>query len=429
MITIKKQTLDNGLRLVAVEMPHLHSAELAVYIKVGGRNDPPERAGLSHFLEHMLFRGTADFATNLELELAFEALGGNVNASTDEESTCYFSRTHPDRFTEGLALFASMLQRPTLPGVDIERQIITEESLDDLNEQGEEVNPHNLTSRILWPNHPLGQPTIGFPDTIAAIDDTDLALHLQRYYTPANAIIVAAGAISASAFFAAAEDAFAQWHGAPPPATLPCTEHFSGPKVSFVADSDSQVHLQIAFRGYCRDDQRLTACRLIRRILTGGGSSRLYLLLREQLGIVYSVDGTLAAYDETGALTIDFSTASENVPGAVAAVLTEIRRLAVEPLSPAELQRIKQGYYYDLDFSRDSTYEMQVRYGWGALMAFVRSVDDDYRDAQAITAADIMATVQEIFAHDRLVVVAVGPTTQSQRDAVTSTVENYRLSP
>jgi len=425
MLTVKKHLLTNGLRLVAIEMPHLHSAELAVYLRVGGRNDPPDRAGLSHFLEHMLFRGTKDYATSLELELAFEAIGGNVNAATDEESTCYFSRVHPDRFTEGLAMFASMLLRPTLPGVETERQIITEESLDDLNEQGEEINPHNLTSRIFWPDHPLGRPTIGFPESIAAIGDADLAGHLQRFYTPGNAVIAAAGAINAMEFFQAAELAFGDWQGAPPPETIHCHELFSGPRVSFVADSDSQVHLQLAFRGFPREDHRLTACRLIRRLLTGGGSSRLYLLLREQLGIVYSVDGALAAYDETGALTIDFSTAPDNVSTAVTAVLTEVRRLALEPLAADELQRLKQAYFYDLDYSRDSTYEMQVRFGWGELMHFVRSIDDDCHAAQQITAGDIVAVARELFSPQRLVVVAVGPTTKSQRSTVEEAVAHY----
>ena len=161
-----KKTLSNGLRMVAVEMPHLHSAEIAVYIKAGGRDDPPGKAGLSHFLEHMLFRGTRDFPTSLELETAFEAIGGSVNAATDEESTCYFSRVHPDYVAQGIRLFSSMLLRPTLPGMEIEKRIITEEALEDINERGEEINTHNLASRLLWPGHPLGTPTIGYLETI-----------------------------------------------------------------------------------------------------------------------------------------------------------------------------------------------------------------------------------------------------------------------
>ena len=117
MLNCSTKTLENGLRLVAVNMPHLHSAEIAVYLKAGGRNDPPGKSGISHFLEHMLFRGSSEFASNLELEIAFEAIGGSVNAATDEETTCYFSRIHPDQIPEGVRLFSSMLLRPTLEGI------------------------------------------------------------------------------------------------------------------------------------------------------------------------------------------------------------------------------------------------------------------------------------------------------------------------
>ncbi|HLO25976.1 MAG TPA: pitrilysin family protein, partial [Geobacteraceae bacterium] len=190
MLTYSKRTLANGLRIVAVEMPHLHSTEIAFYVKVGGRNDPEGKAGISHFLEHMLFRGTGEHPTTMELETAFEAIGGTVNAATDEESTCYFSRVHPDHLAEGIRLFSSMLLRPTLPGLEIEKRIITEEALEDINERGEEINTHNLASRLLWPDHPLGMPTIGYLDTIGNITVDDLRSHLSGFYTPRNTVVI-----------------------------------------------------------------------------------------------------------------------------------------------------------------------------------------------------------------------------------------------
>ena len=168
MIRPSLHTLVNGLRVVCVEMPHLHSAELAIYLKVGGRNDPPGREGLSHFLEHILFRGTAEFPSSLAIESAFEIIGGAPNAATDAESTYYYSRVHPDSFKRGMEIFASMLTKPLLAGLEIEKRIIAEEAREDLNEQGEEVNPDTIVSRMLWPRHPLGMPTIGTLASIAA---------------------------------------------------------------------------------------------------------------------------------------------------------------------------------------------------------------------------------------------------------------------
>src|ERR1039457_6652696 len=174
-------------------MPHLHSAELALYLKTGARNDPPGSEGLSHFLEHILFRGTEDFASSLEIENAFEAIGGDPNASTDADSTCYYSRIHPDHYHRGMEIFFSMIQRQLLEGIDIEKRIITEEAREDLNEQGEEINADTIASRLLWPRHPLGMPTIGTLESIAGITQADLETHLRTFYVPHNAVVVAAG--------------------------------------------------------------------------------------------------------------------------------------------------------------------------------------------------------------------------------------------
>ena len=343
MIACSKKVLDNGLRLVAVEMPHLHSVEIAVYLRVGGRNDSKEKAGLSHFLEHMLFRGNADYPASLDLEVAFDAIGGSVNAATDEESTCYFSRVHPRHVTKGIQLFASMLLSPTLDGLDIEKRIITEEALEDINDRGEETNPSNLSSRLLWPGHPLGMPTIGYLDTIGQLTEADLRHHLESFYVPANAVVVVAGDIQAEEVFAACEKAFASWGGQTPPAAAPAEHGQSRVQSLFVKDADSQVNLQVAFRSFARSDRRIMTLRLIRRILCGGGSSRLHLLLREKLGIVYSVDASISAYDETGSFSIELATAPENLPLAVTEILRETRRLAVELVREEELQRVREG--------------------------------------------------------------------------------------
>jgi len=425
MIACRSTILSNGLRVVAVEMPHLHSAEIAVYLKVGGRNDSRTKAGLAHFLEHMLFRGTAEHPTSKELETAFEALGGSVNASTDEESTCYYTRLHPRHVAEGFRLFSSMLLRPTLAGLEVEKRIITEEALEDINERGEEINPHNLASRLLWPEQPLGMPTIGYLDTIAGFTTDDLRGHLARHYVPCNAVAVAAGAVNADTVFAACEAAFSEWRGTTPPPVEAATSAQKSPATLFVKDSDSQVHLQIAFRGFARPDPGLMATRLIRRTLTGGGSSRLHLALREELGIVYAVDASISAYEETGTFAIELSTAPENLPTAVERVLEETGRLAREAVPSVELERVRQGYFFDLEYSRDSTYEMQVRYGWGELMGMVRNMEEDRAEAAAIDAAAIRTTAISLFAPGNLNLVAVGPWRADVKRQVEKLVRAY----
>ena len=426
MLSCTKRVLPNGLRLVSVAMPHLHSAEIAVYIKAGGRNDTAGKSGISHFLEHMLFRGSSEFASNLELEIAFEAIGGSVNAATDEETTCYFSRVHPNQIGEGVRLFSSMLLRPILEGIELEKRIITEEALEDINERGDETNPSNLCSKLMWPDHPLGMPTIGYLDTIKGFTEEDLRRYLADCYVPGNALIVAAGRHDPESFFAACERSFAEWSGPQAPAPLAADLRQDEPRSLFVKDSDSQVNLQIAFRGFARHDRRIMGLRLMRRILCGGGSSRLHLSLREKLGIVYSVDASLSAYEETGAFAIELATAPENLALAVSEVLAEVRRMAFEDVDGAELARVKDGYFYDLEYSSDSTYEMQVRYGWGELMAIVRSLEEDRAEAAAIEAIQIRESARALFAPENLNLVAVGPWKAVSKRAVEKLIKEYQ---
>jgi len=424
-ITPSVTTLANGLRVVAVEMPHLNSAEIAVYLRVGGRHDSRDKAGLAHFLEHMLFRGTAEHPTSRELEADFEAIGGCINAATDAETTCYYTRVHPDHVAEGLRLLSVMLLTPSLSGIEIEKKIITEEALEDLNEQGEEINPDNLASRLLWPDHSIGMPTIGYLDTIAGFTEEDLRGYLAKHYVPANAVVVAAGRVSTAEVFAAVGRFFAPWSGPPAPSQEPVSDDQDAPRLLFVKDSDSQVTLQIAFRSFPREDRRLATARLIRRILTGGGCSRLHLNLRERLGIVYSVDAQLAAYDDTGCFSIELSTAPENLAVAVAEVLRETLLLATEPVGDDELSRVRRGYFFDLDYSRDATFDMQVRYGWGELMGMVRSIEEDKAEIDAVDPAEILATARELFAPRRLNLVAVGPVKAGVKREIAAMVRRY----
>jgi predicted Zn-dependent peptidase len=418
-------TLLNNLRIVCVEMPHLHAAELAVYLKVGGRNDPPAKAGLSHFLEHMLFRGTEEFGSSLEIENAFEAIGGAPNASTDAESTCYYSRIHPDHVRRGMEIFASMLLRPTLSGIEIEKRIITEEAREDLNEQGEEINPDTIASQLLWPRHPLGRPTIGTLESIAGITRDDLKSHLQGYYLPGNTVVVVSGPVRSHEVFASAEVVFGSWPDGAVPMARPAILRHTSPRMCFVHDSDSQMNLQLAFLGMPRGDARFTPLRLLRRLLAGGGSSRLYVKLREELGIVYSVESAIGAYDETGCLAVDLSTAPETLAQAVEVTLQELARIAAEPIPDGELERVRQSYIFDLEYSQDSAYEMGGRYGWGELMKVVRSIEEDQHAVRNATKWDIRETARAIFTPANLRLVAVGPWKSGMKKRVRELVGSY----
>lgn len=421
-------TLANGVRLVSVPMPHLHTAELVCYLAAGGRNEPSELSGISHFLEHMLFRGTAEYPTSTELERAFEAIGGAVNASTDTETTCYHSRMHPDYLAEGMALFASMLRRPRFQDMEIERRIILEEAREDYNEQGVQINIDNLMVDLLWPAHPLGDSLIGTPETLARIDQAALKDYYRRWYVPQNLVVSGCGRIDRQRLLHLVERELGDWQGASPPGIPPAPSvKPCGPESRWVFDSDSQINLQLAFPLPGRADARTLALRLLRRLLCWGGGARLPLRLREQLGLTYAVEATCSMLEDAGYLAIDLAVAPKNLPQAVEELLKVLRELVEAPVPQEELAGVVRSYLFDLDFSKDQTEAMAVRYGWGLQANYLRPLEQDCRELQQQTPEILQQTARQLLRGDGMKLVVVGPWSEQDRKRVEGLLEDCGL--
>ena len=419
-------TLNNGVRLVTVPMPQLHAAELVCYLAVGGRNEPAELSGISHFLEHMIFRGTADYATSTELERAFEAIGGAVNASTDAENTCFHSRLHPDYPADVFALFASMLRRPLFKDIDVERRIILEEAREDYNEQGVQINLDNLMVGLLWPGHPLGDSLIGTPETLARIDRDALEGYYRQWYQPQNLVVCACGRVERNCFKKLVEQQFGDWVGQPLPELLPAPQVVTaGPECHWVTDSDSQISLQLTFPWAGRRDERTLLLRLLRRLLSWGGGARLPLRLREQLGLTYAIEANCSLLDDSGYLAIDLAVAPENLQRSLTELLNVLDELRQTSVPAEELAAAVRCYLFDLDFSRDQTEAMAVRYGWGMQANYLRSLELDRDELQHITPDQLQQLARELFCAEAARLVVVGPWTESDRTAVEQALQAF----
>ncbi|PLY01410.1 MAG: insulinase family protein [Desulfuromonas sp.] len=420
-------TLPNHLRVISVPMPHLHSIELACYLGVGGRHDPRGQEGIAHFVEHMLFRGTAEHPDSQALERAFEAIGGAVNAATDCETTCFHTRVHPDHLAAGIGLFASMLLRPSLTGIDTERRIILEEAREDFNQDGEEINPDNLTGQLLWPDHPMGVPTIGTESGILAVDRAALERHRERFYCPNNAVIVAAGRLDPAELLAAVEDCFGDWNVAELPEEQPVSgwQPVDYPQFSWVEDADSQVMVQLAFALPGRDTAELIPLRLLRRVLGGSGPTRLMQRLREELGLTYNVEANLSLYADCGVLSIDLAVAPENLVEAVQECVGVLTRLVADGVDEEELAAIKRTYLFDLDFSRDQPEAHAVRYGWGEIIGLRRDIAEDSAEIAATNAEQIRVQAEQLFVPGRLCAAFVGPFESQQKDQVEKLLRTF----
>jgi len=418
--------LNNGLRLVTVPMDHLHSAEMVAYLAVGGRHESKEQSGIAHFLEHMLFRGTEEFATSQELERAFEALGGAVNASTDAETTCFHSRLHPDHLEEGVALFASMLRRPRFTDIETERRIILEEAQEDFNEQGTQINPDNLMVQQLWPDHPLGQSLIGTTATIAAIGLEELQQFYRAHYNPENTVLCCCGPTDREKLLQRVEAEFGDWTGPPPSPPLPVPQAKpDGPKTLWVKDSDSQINIQLAFRLPGRNDPRTLQLRVLCRILSWGGSARLMLRLREELGLTYAVEANCSFLEDTGYLSVDLAVRPENLGAAVRELLTVLDEIRLTPIPVEELANIIRSYQFDLDYSRDQPETQSIRYGWGLQADYLRTLEEEQRELLQLTPRQLQQTAREILRADQLNLVIVGPWNNPDRPEIAKILAGY----
>lgn len=420
-------TLDNGLRVISVPMPHHHSTEVMIYIGVGSRYETPRKAGVSHFLEHMLFKGTVDFPTGLALERAFEAIGGSANAATDSETTCFHSRVHPNHFAAGIALFASMMQRPLFKDIEMERRVILEEAMGDLNESGGQINSDNIVASLLFPDHPLGQPTVGNRPAIERLSLRQLQNHHAAYYTPQNAVLAVAGPVEHGEVVAAAREHFGGWQGGATRQAKAWTD-FSGVArpLRWVRDAGSQVSLQLAFLLPGRDNEHAVNLRVLRRLLGWGGMSRLMLRLREELGLTYAVDAALALYADAGTLAIDLAVTAEHLAEATTAILDIVAELHNSEVGDDELQHILNCYRCDLDYSRDQVDEMVLRYAWGELTGSHRTIANDLADIETVTAAGLRQTARELLTPVNLRGAIVGPYRTQDRKAVEKIISNWQ---
>ncbi len=420
-------TLVNGLRLLTIEMPHLHSVELACTLGVGSRCEEPGRSGISHFLEHMLFRGSEDYPSGQDLEGRFEAIGGNIHAATDAETTCYHSRLHPSHIGDGMHLLASMLRRPLFAGLEIERSIVTEEAQEDLNQDGRFISPDLLMNSLLWPGHPLSQPIIGTLDSIAAFDETALRNHHQHHYTPANTVIALAGRITRETALSTVSDAFGDWRG---PAPLPLAPSLpapaKGPVSCWVQDADSQLNLQLAFRIPGRQDPATPALRMLRRVLSGGGTTRLMRRLRENLGLTYNAEAHLSLFEECGSFAVDLAVMPENLVPAMEELLQIFLELVEEPVGEGELARVLENYLFDLEFSQDHADLLASRYSWGLATGFLRSLEDERRESRQLRPENLREAARLYLTAAHLHLVVVGPYRKADRKRVDNLLAAYR---
>jgi predicted Zn-dependent peptidase len=401
-------TLVNGLRVVVVPQAHLTAATLSVFVKVGPRYERKERNGISHFLEHMLFRGTAQHATTKALSLAAESLGGTLEAATYADFT-HYQITVPREYAEqALLLLGDLLAAPRFLDIELEKRIVKEEILADLDADGREVDAENLSRMLVFGEHPLGFKITGDVSNVESFTVEHLHEHLRQHYGARNMAIVATGAVDPARMFDTATKAFSALSpgqptliDAPPPAR-------HGRHLRFVRNDASQSEVRACFRAFGSDDPDFVALKLLLRVLDDGMSTRLHERLTDESGLAYEVFAGLDPYEETGLVEIGASVEHDKVPRLVEAVLTMMSELSDTEVSQQELEKARMRYCWSLRRTLDSAEDMALYAGTQAI--FGRAIDfaGFVAEVQRVTQGDLRRVARRVVRPESVHIMCVG---------------------
>lgn len=407
-IQYHRDVLPSGLRVVTVEAPHLHSALLAVYVRTGSRHESAQVNGVSHFLEHLFFRGSEAYPDTVRMNGAVEEVGGNLNGVTTRDHGFYYTPLHPAHVDVGLRILGDLLTRPRLTDLETERKIILEEMLDEVDERGRDIDLDNLSKRALFGDHPLALKIAGTPETVRALSLEQIRAHFVRHYVAENLVVTACGNVDRACILSQVEEAFAGLpRGKVTREKAPARKE--GPFFHFTHHDDSQTEFRLSFRTVPEQHPDFPALVLLRRVLDDGLSSRLPYEVIEKRGLAYSLHASLDAYHDVGLFEIDAACLPDNAAQVAQACFEVLGQLCEAPLPDDELERAKRRHRMLLEFSQDSPGDLAAWYGGTELFRQPEDFAERIRQAEAQTARTLQRVARRVFARANLGAVAVGP--------------------
>jgi predicted Zn-dependent peptidase len=412
-------TLESGTRIVTEAMPSVRSVSLGFWIGTGSRAESDAEAGLSHLIEHLLFKGTAKYGS-LEIDQIFDGMGAELNAGTGKETTSVYARVIDQHVPEALDVMADMVFRPALKDVDSERAVILEEIA--MYEDDPQEKVFDVFGTAVFGDHPLGRAIIGRAEVIAQTPVPEIARFHATHYPPRNVVIAAAGAVDHDALVAlVATRVPAQ--DRPDVPVMPGAPGPSAPTRRFERKDTEQYHVCLGGAGLSRHDERRFALRVLDTVFGGTTSSRLFQEIREKRGLAYAVYSFTGAYQDTGQVGLYVGTRAENLAEAMRVVATELGRLREEPATADELARAKENLKGRVVLALESTGARMNRLGSEVLAgAPLLSLDEVVARIEAVTLEDLRALVEELWAPGRLSAGGIGPS-QEQFDEALSAVD------
>jgi predicted Zn-dependent peptidase len=423
---VETTTLDNGLAITTVALPHLHTAVCGMFVKVGARFEAADDNGLSHFTEHMLFRGTERYPTSLALNTAVEELGSTLHAETGRDYSLFQLALEPELVGDAIALLGELLSRPRFDDIELERALVLEEINEDYDEEGVEINADDIARGLMFGAHPLGQRIIGPRSNVERFALADVRRHFDAFYGAKNANLCVAGPVVHANVVARAQKTL----GAMPPgarAVVPSAPpRHAGPQLHHVADAGSQTSLAILFRAIPELDPAYVALVALLRILDDGMSTRLHYTLADQKGLAYSIHAAIEPLADTALFEIAGQTANAKVPALVRELLAVLDGLREGKIAPDELAKARTRYRYETLASIDDAAAMAGWFGGTALYYEPPALSHRLAQMASVTVDDLVRVARQVIAPEHLAIAAVGTLSRARLGELRSVVNDWR---
>lgn len=416
--------LPNGIRLVVQSIPWARTVAVGFWLDVGTKDERDEEAGLAHFLEHMLFKGTRHH-TGRQIAQLIDALGGSMDAFTEKELTCFHLRVLPEHLRRGLNLVRELLTEPSLRPKDIE----VEKSVVLAEIQSVEDTPEDLVGEVffeaLWDGHPLSRPILGTKETVTRFRRATLLKFLRRHYTPHRMVIAAAGALHESAFVDLVNEVFGTWRrsdNSPLSDILPPTPFA---QLRSVTRNTEHFYFTIGVPSFPATDPAHYPAALLDIIIGGGASSRLFMEVRERRGLAYAIGSFTVAFKKAGFFAISGSCAPKAAPRLFQVLRNELRRLRKEGLRNGEMERAKTQLKLSLVTAQESVMGTMMRLG-RQMLYFGRPIpmEDILAQVERVTADDLMAIAEQLLGSCAFAASFVGPMSASEGERLWATLQS-----
>lgn len=423
---VQRSLLPNGLRLVVIETPHLHTASIALYARVGARYETRRTNGLSHFVEHMLFRGSERFASSYALNHAIESVGGTLYAETGRDYSLYQIPLHPAELPRGLEIMGDLFATPVFSDIDLERKIIIEEILEDLDEDGRNVNVDDLSRAAIWGAHPLGFPITGPLRNVKRFRTEDVRAHFAEFYGARNMVLCLAGPFAHGDVAPLAAAAFSRLRAGRRARPLPARVRGVGPRFRSLHNESAQIHVQLVWEGVPDSDPDYVALSALSRVLDDGMSTRLHYQICDQKGLAYQVSGGIEPLHDAALLEIDAACAPTKLPDLVSEALSLMSRFRTEPVRDDDLAKAKRRYRGDIEAGYDDLDGLSGWYGGTELFYKPRTHAERVRRFNAVTAEQIQRVARRVLDRKRLTIAVVGTLSASVDRRVRAAIRAYR---